>query len=298
MQGRNAHGTTGVHGGHPSLVDRVVLAFVNRGYRIVDYTDVKGCVDLVARSEGHVFVVRVLSNVDALREESVEEFVRLAAAVSGTPIIVGERTKRGPLEDGVVYRRYGVSVVTLQTLEYILDGELPIYEEFKGKRVVYLDPVALRSARESLGLSQNDLAREVGTTKESIYRYEHGFPASEKTARRLVRILGKDIISSVNIDFRGDVRRSEFFEFRRAPWDLFISIRQSLAISKARGILQRKIEILRRGMGVVHDYYAVMSPTDEEIPGVPTITQEDLHEARSPKDIVRKVRDEFEDLKE
>ncbi len=298
MQGRNAPGTTGVHGGHPSLVDRVVLAFVNRGYRIVDYTDVRGCVDLVARSEDHVFVVRVLSNVDALREESVEEFVRLAAAVSGTPIIVGERTKRSSLENGVVYRRYGVSVVTPQTLESILDGELPIYEEFKGKRVVYLDPVALRSARESLGLSQNDLAREVGTTKDSIYRYEHGFPASEKTAHRLVRILGKDIISSVNIDFRGDVQRSEFFEFRRAPWDLFISIHHSLAISKARGVLQRKIEILRRGRGVVHDYYAVMSPIDEEIPGVPTITPEDLREARSPKDIVKKVRDEFEDLKE
>ncbi len=296
MQGRNVPGTAGVYGGHSSLVDRVINAFVSRGYRIVDYSDVKGCVDLVARSDETVFVVRVLSNVDALREDSVREFVRLAVAVSGTPIIVGEKTKRGPLEDGVVYRRYGVSVVTPRTLESILEGDLPIYEEFKGKRVVYLDPVALRSARESLGLSQNELAREVGTTKDSIYRYEHGFPASEQTAQRLVRILGKGIISSVDIGVRGGVKKSEVFEFRRAPWDIFISIRQSLAVSRARGILQRKIEVLRRGKGIVHDYYAIMSETGEEIPGVPTITPEDIREAKSPREIVRKVRDEFEEL--
>ena len=196
MQGRDVDGVAGVHGGHPSpLVHRVVSAFLSRGYQIVDYSDTRGCVDFIAKSPLDVFAVRVLSNVDALRDESVAEFVRLAVAVAATPIIVGERTKRDALHNDVVYRRYGVSVVTPDTLDQILEGDLPVSEEFKGRRVVYLNPEALRRVRESLGLSQNDLAREVGTTKDSIYRYERGFPASEATARKIVKVLGADVFT-------------------------------------------------------------------------------------------------------
>ncbi len=296
MQSSHDSGTTGVRGGHDPLVASVLAAFTEHGYRIVDYSDVKGCVDLVARLGDEIYVVRVLSNVDALREESVREFVRLAAVLGGTPIIIGERTKRGVLEDGIVYRRYGVSVVTVSTLRSIIEGNLPVYEEFKGKRVVYFDPSALRSAREALGLSQNDLAREVGTTKDSIYRYERGFPASEKTARRIARVLGKEIFAGVDISYRGKVAASELVEFRRAPWDLFVAVKRSVAITRARGILRRKIEVLKRGKDVVHDYYAVLTTSGERIPDVPTITEEDLLEVKRPEDIVRKVRDELEDL--
>lgn len=297
MQGGDVGGTPGVRRGHNSLADTVVLAFLNRGYRIVDYTDVKGCVDFVAKSDSNVFVIRVLSNVDALREESVREFVRLAAAVHGTPLIVGERTKKGSLEDGVVYRRYGVSVVTPATLERILDGELPVFEEFKGKRVVYFDSGMFRAAREAAGLSQSELAVEVGTTKDSIYRYEHGFPASESTARKIIKVLGRDVISPVDLGYKGYVRSESIMEFRRAPWDVFVSVRESLALSRARGILQRKINVLRRGAGVAHDLYAVIAREDTHVPkDVPVVTEEELAEVKKPDEIVKKVRDELDEL--
>lgn len=300
MQGWDVGGTLSVRGGHPSpLVGRVVSAFLSRGYHIVDYSDVKGCVDLVAKSDSNVFVVRILSNVDALRDESVAEFVRLAVAVGATPIIVGERTKRDVLRDGVVYRRYGVSVVTPHTLERILDGDFPVFEEFKGKRIVYLNPDALRRAREALGLSQNDLAREVGTTKDSIYRYERGFPASEATAKKIVKVLGADVLAPVDIGFKGEVKRSPIFEFKRAPWDLFVAVRRSLALSHARGLIRRKIEILRRGSGVVHDYYAVVVTSEFKAPeNVPVVTEEDLEDLKRPEELVKKVRDELDELQD
>ena len=298
MQGRDAGSTAGVCGGHASsIAGRVVSAFLSRGYRIVDYSDTRGCVDFIAKSSSRVFAVRVLSNVDALREESVAEFVRLAAAVGATPLIVGERTKRDVLSDDVVYRRYGVSVVTPATLERILDGDIPVLEEFRGRRVVYFDPEALRRARESLGLSQNDLAREIGTTKDSVYRYERGFPASEATARKIVGVLGSQVLAPVDIGFKGRVERCSVFEFRRAPWDVFVSVRQSLALSRARGVIKRKIEILRRGSGVIHDYYAVVVKSESKAPeNVPVLTEEDLRSAERPEELVKKVRDELDEI--
>ena len=263
----------------------------------MDYSDTRGCVDLIAKSGPDVFAVRILSNVDALREESVAEFVRVAAAVGATPVIVGERTKRDALRDGVVYRRYGVSVVTPGTLEQVLDGDLPVFEEFKGKRVVYFNPEALRSARESLGLSQNDLAREVGTTKDTIYRYERGFPASEATAEKIARLLGRRVFAPVDLGFKGELRCSNVFEFRRAPWDLFVAVHKTLALSRTRGVVKRKVEILRRGRGVVHDYYAVIVSSGSKAPeDVPAITEEELRAVARPEDLVKLVRDELDEV--
>jgi len=263
----------------------------------VDYSDTRGCVDFIAKSPLDVFAVRVLSNVDALRDESVAEFVRLAVAVAATPIIVGERTKRDALHNDVVYRRYGVSVVTPDTLDQILEGDLPVSEEFKGRRVVYLNPEALRRVRESLGLSQNDLAREVGTTKDSIYRYERGFPASEATARKIVKILRADVFTPVDIGFKGDIEHRNVFEFRRAPWDLFVAVRRTLALSHTRGLIKRKIEILRRGKGVIHDYYAVVVKTESRAPdNVPAITEDELRSASRPEELIRLVRDEVDEI--
>gem|GEM_PF-4305963 len=73
MQGRNDTGNSGVRGGASSLINVVLTTFTSRGFKIADYSDVRGCVDFVAVRGDEKYVVRVLSNVDALREESVEE---------------------------------------------------------------------------------------------------------------------------------------------------------------------------------------------------------------------------------
>ncbi len=255
--------------------------------------------DFVAVNDDEKYVVRVLSNVDALREESVEEFVRLAGLLGATPIIVGERTKRDSLQDDVIYRRYGVPVVTVATLARILDGDVPTSEVYNGRMLVYFDPDALRTARQSKGLSQNDLAQRIGTTKDSVYRYEHGYPALEPVARRIVSILGDDVLAPVRLfESAGSNQSKGVFSFRRAPWDIFVAGAKRVALSAARGVVRRKLELLQRGKGVVHDYYAmiVMSGIRVSVSDlhVPTISEEELQELKKPKDIVRRVEEEFE----
>jgi len=257
-------------------------------------------VDFVAVSKHSRFVVRVLSNVDALREESVEEFLRLADLLSATPIIVGERTKRDVLRDGLIYRRYGVPVVTASTLERILDGDYPKSEVYNGRVLVYFNSAAFKAARRALGLSQNDLATRVGATKDSIYRYEHGYPALEPVAKKIAAILGEDVLSPVSLYERKMQKQAELvtgvFQFRRAPWDIFVASAKRVALSAARGVVRRKVELLRRGKGVVHDYYAVVVSASARVSvpdDVPTIREDEIREAK-PKEILRRVEEELE----
>ncbi len=320
------------------LLSTVVTAFRSRGFLVANYADVRGCVDIVAVRGDSRYAVRVLSNVDALREESVLEFLRVADALSAVPLVVGERTKRDRLRDDLLYRRYGAPVVTVRTLERILDGDIPSKEVYNGRILVYFDPAALRDARIRLGMSQHDLAKEVGTTKESIYRYEHGYPATEPIARKIVDILGDGVLSRAHLLTRGapssPARPGErsliesprtspdsdhIYRFRRAPWDLFAvgvaaGARVSVALSEARGIVRRKVEILRRGDGIVHDYFAVivsssshgargkassersrLSSVLRDLPeSVPLLDRSELDDVRGVKDLVRRILEEFE----
>jgi len=301
VQGRDDTGNPGVRGGSSPLIAAVLSIFSSRGFRIANYSDVRGCVDFVAVRDGNGYVVRVLSNVDALREESVEEFVRLADLLGAIPIIVGERTKRDTLKDGIIYRRYGVPVVTSSTLARIIDGDIPSSEVYNGRVLVYFNPDSFRAARQSLGLSQNDLAQRIGTTKDSIYRYEHGYPALEPVARRIVSVLGADVLAPVRL-YDSSNRREHgngVFQFRRAPWDIFVAGAKRVALSAARGVVKRKVELLQRGEGVVHDYYAMIVASRVRISfsgnvRVPVLSEEELRELKRPRDIVKRLEEEFE----
>ncbi len=269
---------------------------VDSGYALVDYSDVKSCVDFVARGDRSL-VIWVLHNVDSATAESARELEHIAALLNAVPLIVGCRTKRSPLAPGVLYRRHGIAVMSPETLGMFLRGELPFVEEFKGRRFVYLDPDRLRAARERLGLSMYALAQLVGVTKDSIYRYERGYPATESTARKLADVLGNDVLRPVELSTPENEHAKRVLPLAHAPWDLLLSVRASVALSRVRGVVARKIEVLQRGVGVVHDYYAVLAPADDvsRVSRVPVVTERELREER-PEEIVKKVRDEFEDL--
>ena len=108
-------GNTGHAGWRADLVERITKILEGEGFVVVSYADTKSCVDLIARRGDELLLIRVLGNIDALREESAKEFLRLAAVLRAHPIIVGAHSKRGPLERGVVYRRYSIPAVSFET---------------------------------------------------------------------------------------------------------------------------------------------------------------------------------------
>src|SRR2546430_1341098 len=83
------------------------------------------CFDLVARRDDTLLIVKVLQNVDGLNKETARELLDISRILEGSPIVVGERSGTGPLEDGVLYSPLRVAVLSPRTLADFRQERVP-----------------------------------------------------------------------------------------------------------------------------------------------------------------------------
>jgi putative transcriptional regulator len=155
--------------------------------------------DLAARRDGELLLAKVLTNVDGLTESVAQELRLIARYLDAAPVVVGERSSSRALEDGAVYVRYGVSIVTLETLrEYMEEGVAPLVYAAPGGFYVNLDGKHLRRLREERGLSLGDLAQAAGVSRRAIGMYEEGMGAMVEVAMRIESFLGEPLAVPAN----------------------------------------------------------------------------------------------------
>lgn len=209
--------------------------------------------DLVAKIGEETFIIKSVKNIDSVSEKQAKELGKLCTILESNPIIVGERSNLGKLEDGKVYKRYGITAMNLKTVERIIDGRITVKKK-KGRETVPIDPEALREERMKRGMSLSELARVLGVSKETVYRYEHGLmePSYDK-ARKLEEIFGQGIRGKVIEKPKVDVEeelpgiygkiRSLGFRigiFKRALFRAAAKRRMKLIIEEERRICEEK----------------------------------------------------------
>ena len=155
--------------------------------------------DVVARRDDELLLVKVLTNVDGLTEAVAQELRVIAQFLEAAPLVVGERSSSRQLEPGAVYLRYGVNIVTAETLrEYLEDGIEPVVYAAPGGFYVNLDGQRLREIREQRGLSLGDLAQAAGVSRRAIGMYEEGMGAMVEVAMRLEEFLQEPLAKPVD----------------------------------------------------------------------------------------------------
>lgn len=155
--------------------------------------------DVVARRDGELVLIKVLTNVDGLSEPVAVELRTIARFLEATPIVVGERSSSRELETGAVYVRHGVRIVNGETLaEYMLEGIEPLVYAAPGGFYVTLDGARLRSLREQRGLSLGDLAQAAGVSRRAVGMYEEGMAAMVEVAARLEEYLQEPLAQPCN----------------------------------------------------------------------------------------------------
>src|SRR5439155_6141335 len=146
-----------------------------------------------------LLLVKVLTNVDGLTEATAQELTLVARFLEAAPVVVGERSSSRPLEDGAVYLRYGVNIVTLETLrEYLEDGVEPLVYAAPGGFYVSIDGARLRELRQERGFSLGDLAQAAGVSRRAIGMYEEGMGAMVDVAMRLEEFLDESLARPTN----------------------------------------------------------------------------------------------------
>lgn len=157
------------------------------------------CFDLVARRDDTLLIVKVLQNVDALTRDTAQELRMIGQTLRGSPLVVGERTGTGVLEDGVVYSRFGVPIVSRRSLkEYLEEGVPPFLYSAPGGLYVRLDAEALRRLREERQISLGTLAEIAGVSRRTIQMYLEGMSASMDVAMRLEAFLDEALARPID----------------------------------------------------------------------------------------------------
>ncbi len=156
--------------------------------------------DVVARRDETLLIIKVLTNVDSLSKDVAKELLTLSSLLKASPLLIGEKNGVGPLEDDVVYFRFGIQAITVNTLKnHLLEGmPINIYAA-PGGLYVNLDEEKLSKMRREKNISRGTFARHVNVSRRTVRMYEEGMNARVEVAYRIEELLEDAITTPIDI---------------------------------------------------------------------------------------------------
>ena len=182
------------------LIEAVRSVLTRSGFSVSRPLAMRGIsFDVVARRDDTLLIVKILSNVDAFSKENAEEMLTLAEALGASPLLIGERSGSGDIDESIVYSRFGVPIISLTTLtDHLIEEVPPFIFAAPGGLYVKLDSQLLRQLREERNISLGTLAEIAGVSRRTIQMYEGGMGAMIDVAIRLEEFLNQPIVTPVN----------------------------------------------------------------------------------------------------
>ena len=190
---------------------RAILA--KAGYDISASLSLRSiCFDVVARRDDQLLIIKVLGNIDAFTRENADEMKVLAEALQAKPILIGEKSNSGELEEGIVYSRFNIPIISNETLaDHLLEEVPPFIFAAPGGLYVKIDKDILKEIRENRGMSLGTLAEIAGVSRRTIQMYESGMGAMIDAAIRLEEYLDMPIIEPLNpFEYKFERKGDEF----------------------------------------------------------------------------------------
>jgi len=159
-----------------------------------------GCFDIAAKKY-MLLLLKVLLNVDAFQKEQAKNLKIISNNLDGYPMLIGMQTNREKLKKGIVYERFEMPTLSLETFEELICNKIfpRIYRD-KGGLYVEIDSEILKDTRKRKSLTQRELAEAVGINKKVIYEHEKKqLRMLLDIAEKLEEILDKKLIKSTEI---------------------------------------------------------------------------------------------------
>ena len=107
-----------------------------------------------------------------MTEDVAHELITLSTLLKGCPLLVGEHSGAGKLEEEVVYDRFGIQVITSETFKsHLLKGmPLEVYAA-PGGLYVNLDKEKIIRIRQEQNLSLGSFARSLKVSRRGWYEF-------------------------------------------------------------------------------------------------------------------------------
>jgi len=276
--------------------------------------------DLVARRDNSLLIVKVLINIDGITQDLANELRTLSILLKGCPLIIGGKSGTGMLQDDVVYDRFGIQSVNLNTLKnHLLEGiPLEVYAA-PGGLYVNLDTEKLRTLRKEQDLSLGTFARSLKVTRRTVQMYEEGMNATIEIALRIEDLLGTNVTTPIDIinrriaqkEFKkSGVQPRGFQEFQtevfsilekvgykvipleRCPFEAVSQEKKKVlltCVDRYDKKLLKKAKVVSSISNITEKHAVLIidkEVTKKNIEGTPLIIKKELKKARGPEEIL------------
>ncbi len=292
------------------LVEEAVNILEDNNYATQMYS---GSFDIAAR-ERDIFILKILLNVDSFLENHARDLKIISNNLGANTVVIGRQTRFERLKDGVVYERFDIPTLSMQTFRSMIEnGIYPEIFRDRGGIYVRIDSEAMRAARKRKGLSQRKLGDMLSLNKKTIYEHEkEELRMFLETARKLERALETKLIKDDNlarnykehgnpkdrlessvgralrrIGFQADYAGSSPFDIIAKSDEIVLStvIREEKIFIRKAEQLNSFSELFRKPRIAI-----VENAKEKDISGVPVIGREDLPEL-SKKDFLKIAKD-------
>ncbi|KYC54177.1 MAG: hypothetical protein AMQ74_00146 [Candidatus Methanofastidiosum methylothiophilum] len=303
------------------LLDSIKETLKKSGFEVA-LSRVQCSFDIVARRNLIVLIVKALVNLDTFSEEHAWDLKILSKALKATPLVVGTKTKLGPIENSTVYSRHGVNCISLETLEDLfIQGNPPLVYADRGGFFVEVDGGLLREEREKRGMSIGHLAELVGVSKSSIYEFENvnkriSIESVLKIEKELdvgitkpiyiIKLMDKKELENLKDNSienaKSDLEKTilvdlsnkgfEVFPTKRTPFNALLKEREILITGITNittHLFEKKAEIVASISDITEKdamFVVDAKKTKKNIKGVPILTQKEIKSSKDVEDIL------------
>ncbi len=275
--------------------------------------------DVIARRDSQLIVLKILSNIDSLSQGDADDLRVLASALGASPIIIGLHSSAAELDDGILYTRFGLPILSERSFETLMmEGVPPLVYAAPGGLYVRIDGETLRSVREAKSISLGTLAEAAGVSRKAIQMYETGMGAMVEIAARIEEFLDEPIVipldpfeftteMAVNIrelEVISDANK-EIFDMlreigylvmptRRCPFDAFVREEELLltGIGGDERMVERKARVVGNLSRVTEKKSVIIVQRDSRlkaIEGTPLVSKDELRRADHSEDLMRLI---------
>ena len=305
------------------LLHNIEKLLKSQGYKTSDIYD-QGSFDIVARKKLLILLLKTFQNIDSINETNAHEMKQLANIFLASPIIIGERSRNGFLEEGVIYERYDIPTIGFETLKnMILYNEYPEILADRGGYFVKIDGNVIKQYREEYSLSLKDLADLAHVSRATMYKYENEIVrANTETAMILEEILNtkvtldidllkqpqKDDIEFSNVDDTLDLSKLGYgvVSTNKSPFDAVAKMKTSDKHSPLMANVEKnRTEKTLKRMAVPLKDLSVVTTSEpvfiinnekikESIGTVPVIKSWELKEFENSKELLKMIKERKE----
>ncbi|MFX0185982.1 MAG: hypothetical protein ACFE95_23090 [Candidatus Hodarchaeota archaeon] len=190
------------------LINHSRHEFKRAGYSLSDENIKSSVFDFIAkkndfastRFNSQKIIAKVLVDLDLFKKQASIELQLISKLISGFPLLVAHSAAGKNMDEATLYRRHDVSAVSLETLRMFFQYERGLKEakiskfSHRGGIYVNLSKERFKERRKRLQMEMTILAKKVGRSRHSLYKYEKGesFPKIS-TYNNLISILGNDL---------------------------------------------------------------------------------------------------------